>query len=80
MPFLTSYGNQEETHAYTSGQWASLTCIINAENLERYREGGALWIQQYIKSYLEFRGNNAEGITGGIGTISFWTRHWNERR
>ena len=31
-----------------------------------------------VKSYLEFRGDNANGISGGIGTVSFWTRHWND--
>ena len=31
-----------------------------------------------IKPYLEFCVNNAEGITSGIGTVSFWTRHWND--
>ena len=26
-----SYGETEQTHAFDSGQWASLACIINAE-------------------------------------------------
>ena len=31
-----------------------------------------------VKSYLEFRGENANGISGGVGTVSLWTRHWND--
>jgi len=74
-----SYGDQEETHAYTSGQWASLACIINADKF-RGDTGKAVRFgyNNTIKSYHEFRGNNAEGITSEIGTISFWTRHWND--
>ena len=73
-----SYGDSEQTHAFDSGQWASLACIINSDK-ERGDVGRAVRFRHDndIKSYLEFRGENANGITGGIGTVSFWTRHWN---
>ena len=73
-----SYGDAEQTHAFDSGQWASLACIINSDK-ERGDSGRAVRFRHDndIKSYLEFRGENANGITGGIGTVSFWTRHWN---
>ena len=74
-----SYGDTEQTHAFDSGQWASLACIIKAEK-ERGDSGRAVRFRHDndVKSYLEFRGENANGITGGIGTVSFWTRHWND--
>ena len=73
------YGDKEEIYAYTSGQWASLACVVNAEK-SRGDTGKAVRFRynNTIKSYLEFRGINSEGITGGIGTVSFWTRHWND--
>ena len=74
-----NYGDSEQTHAFDSGQWASLACIINAEK-DRGDSGRAVRFRHDndIKSYLEFRGENANGISGGIGTVSFWTRHWND--
>lgn len=74
-----SYGDTEQTHAFDSGQWASLACIINSDK-ERGDSGRAVRFQHDndVKSYLEFRGENANGISGGIGTVSFWTRHWND--
>ena len=74
-----SYGDAEQTHAFDSGQWASLACIINAEK-DRGDSGRAVRFRHDndVKSYLEFRGENANGISGGIGTVSFWTRHWND--
>ena len=74
-----SYGDTEQTHAFDSGQWASLACIINSDK-ERGDVGRAVRFRHDndIKSYLEFRGENADGIFGGIGTVSFWTRHWND--
>ena len=74
-----SYGDTEQTHAFDSGQWASLACIINSDK-ERGDSGRAVRFRydNDVKSYLEFRGDNANGISGGIGTVSFWTRHWND--
>ena len=73
------YGDSEQTHAFDSGQWASLACIINAEK-DRGDSGRAVRFrhEKEVKSYLEFRGEGANGISGGIGTVSFWTRHWND--
>jgi hypothetical protein len=67
-----SYGDSEQTHAFDFGQWASLACIINAEK-DRGDSGRAVRFRHdnNVKSYLEFRGENANGITGGIGTVSF---------
>ena len=75
----SSYGDTEQTHAFDSGQWASLACIINSDK-ERGDSGRAVRFRHDndVKSYLEFRGENANGISGGIGTVSFWTRHWND--
>lgn len=74
-----SYGDTEQTHAFDSGQWASLACIINTEK-DRGDSGRAVRFRHDndVKSYLEFRGENANGISSGIGTVSFWTRHWND--
>ena len=54
-------------------------CIINSDK-ERGDSGRAVRFRHDndVKSYLEFRGENANGISSGIGTISFWTRHWND--
>jgi hypothetical protein len=55
-----------------------LACIINSDK-ERGDVGRAVRFPHYndIKSYLKFRGENANRISGGIGSVSFWTRHWN---
>ena len=75
----SSYGDSEQAHAFDSGQWASLACIINSDK-ERGDSGRVVRFRydNDVKSYLEFRGDNANGISGGIGTVSFWTRHWND--
>lgn len=75
----SSYGDTEQTHAFDSGQWASLACIINSDK-ERGDSGRAVRFRHDsdVKSYLEFRGENANGVSGGIGTVSLWTRHWND--
>jgi hypothetical protein len=77
--FNIEYGDQEETHACASGQWASLACNVNADKF-RGDTGKAVRFgyDNTIKPYLEFRVNKSEGITRGIGTVSFWTRHWND--
>lgn len=74
-----SYGDEEQTHAFGSGQWASLACLINAEK-DRGDGGRAVRFRHDndVKSYLEFCGEGANGISGGVGTVSFWTRHWND--
>ena len=74
-----SYGDTEQAHAFDSGQWASLACIINSDK-ERGGVGRAVRFRHDndVKSYLEFRGENANGISGGVGTVSLWTRHWND--
>ena len=36
-----SYGDTEQTHAFDSGQWASLACIINSDK-ERGGSGRAV--------------------------------------
>ena len=74
-----SYGDTEQAHAFESGQWASLACIINSDK-ERGDVGRAVRFRHDndVKSYLEFCGENANGISGGVGTVSLWTRHWND--
>lgn len=73
------YGNEEEVHNLLSGTWVSLGCIINSDK-ERGDSGRAVRFRHNneTKSYLEFHGTNANGIAGGIGTVSFWVRHWTD--
>jgi len=74
-----TYGDSEEIHLSDSGEWASLACIIISSK-ERGDTGRGIRFRNdsEIKSYIEFRGADGNGIIGGVGTVSFWVRHWDD--
>lgn len=41
------------------------------------RTGSAVRLRDADAPYLEFKGLDGNGVDGGIGTVSFWFRHWN---
>ncbi len=73
-----SDGSYTPTSTYTDangGQWETYNAMCHSDNA---RSGNAIRFNDDSgeNEYLLYKGTDGNGKDGGIGTISFWYRHW----
>ena len=70
----SSYGNIS-TYSGSSGEWETNNSMSHSSNA---RSGNAVRFNDdsSANEYLLYKGIDGNGKDGGIGTISFWYRHW----
>ncbi|MBB5351575.1 endonuclease/exonuclease/phosphatase family metal-dependent hydrolase [Haloferula luteola] len=69
-----SYSNISTWDHSGVGIWESNDAVVATQNA---RTGSSVRLNKSSAAYLEFKGSDGQGVDGGIGTVSFWVRHWN---
>jgi len=70
----SAFGSESTYNHSGVGMWKSLNATCDGLNA---RSGNVIRFNRETPApYLEFQGLDGNGKDGGVGTISFWYRHW----